>query len=306
MLYKSDKIVASKELIFHLFDEFSQNTSLDELVSKYGLSKDHLIYIRELNLDGVHPLSALINAREAVEININYPVINEAISIVANCTESEIKDFKASVTEKYKFEFGIEFNILNEIFTLLSDGLNSIYETSSRINTPFNVKTLSLLANLSVKRFRFLPYLLLNRKAYTFQVNKREFTFAIRAFSGKKRSVNKVTSLIKRGADYKYVNEKNGFCSVSTSYFDFMQGYFGVQHLMSLKLKDIPHLKRSDCWNIYQEQLNKGCSLNDALIFTSDKTKVPIFLVLKTIEKFELEDEDDDDLLDELLDVINS
>ncbi|MAD89089.1 MAG: hypothetical protein CMK64_05250 [Pseudoalteromonas sp.] len=308
MLYKSDKILGSKELIFHLFDEFSKNISLEDLTNKYGLSKDHLIYIRELNLDAVNPLSTLINAKEAVEIEINHSIINEAIGIVANCTESEMINFKKSVTEKYQFEFGIEFDLLNQLFSLLSDSLNMTYETGSKISTSLNIKTLFLLSTLSVKRFRFLPYLLINRKAYTFKVNKRELTFAIRAFSGKQRSVEKVTSLIKRGAEYKYVNENNGFCSVSTSYFDFMQRFFDVEHLMNMKLKDVSHLKRSDCWNIYQEEIKKGSTLKEALIIASDKTKVPIFLILKTIELFELdegEDEDEDDLLDELLDAIN-
>lgn len=304
MHFKDNELLAANELIDCIYSRYQLGGVIGDVEEEYGLKRDHTYYISKLDSSCIQPLSALVNARSAIMIEINYKVLNNAIQRCIDSSSSDINKLMRGVNDNFNFSHTPECQLLHNLIHVLYSQLDSFYDSGKAFETSLNAETIFLLSKLTGYKKSVLPFFLINKDSFRFKINHSELTFAIRAFETKRKNVNAVHELIKMGADYLFVRNYNDCCDVSLVYFRFMRKVYNIN---VPQLRTVELYKLTDAYSVFNEAM-KSMSYKDSVIKACNSTKLNIATVTEAIERFNQEqcDDEEDDFdsdLDELLDL---
>ncbi len=293
-------ILASAELVDTVLSRFQRKAVIGDLVSEFGLTRDHLFYLQGVSSYSVQAFSALIDAREAVKLTFDVDKLNGLLNSCLSASSADLNNLINFIDNNFNGFHTVEFKIANNFIDLLYSQLDCILDASKSFKLNCPPETLLLLSRLSGLRKTVIPFLLINKNVFSFRINIQDFSFALRAFDTKHSHVHEVITLIEMGADYDFVKNHNGFCDVSSQYFKSVRKIYGIK---IPSVEKISVKKKLDVNEIFNDLISKGLNYKDAIIGTSKKSSLPIELITKILKRIDVVEDDDESMeleLDEL------
>lgn len=295
-------ILAASELLDSILTRFQRGAVISELESEFGLKRDHLFYLRNINSKAIQSLALMVNARAAVTLNVDVEKLNLLLSSCVNANNADVNALLRNVDANFNGLHAIEYTIANQYIDLIYSELDLLLDASKQVKFNAPPKTLYLLSGLTGLKKSIVPFVMINKGVFTFDIDLTAFTFALRAFDAKYSQVNEVISLIKMGADFDFVKTYNGYCDVSIQYFKNLRKIFDIQTFSTEKLAV---KKKLDIYESFNGSLKSEGTYKKAVIQAHIACNVPIEIVVKVIKKFETEIELDDEILESQLDELH-
>lgn len=294
-------ILATAELVDTVLSRFQRKAVIGDLESEFGLTRDHLFYLQGVSSYSVQAFSALIDAREAVQLTFDVEKLNGLLNSCLSASSADINKLLNFIDDKFNGYHTVEFKVANNFIDLLYSQLDCILDASKSFKLNCPAETLLLLSKLSGLRKTVLPFLLINKDVFSFKIHIQDFSFGLRAFDTKYSHVHEVISLIQMGADYDFVKNQNGFCDVSAQYFKSVRKIYGIE---IPSVEKISVKKKLDVHEMFNEFLDKGLDYKNAIISTHKKSTLKIELITKILKRIDVV-EDDDDVLEYELDELH-